>query len=122
MKTVTLIDDSRTILMSMSGLLRSAGFQTESFERPQDALERLRDTPPPAAVITDLNMPEMDGIMLIREARKIPSCRFIPILVLTTESQAAKRIEAKAAGATGWLVKPVTTETLIQVLGKVIPE
>ena len=73
-------------------------------------------------VITDLRMPEMDGIMLIREARKIPSCRFIPILVLTTESQAAKRIEAKAAGATGWLVKPVTTETLIQVLGKVIPE
>lgn len=122
MKTVTLIDDSRTILMSMSGLLRSAGFQTESFERPQDALERLRDTAPPAAVITDLNMPEMDGITLIREARKIPSCRFLPILVLTTESQAAKRIEAKAAGATGWLVKPVTTETLIQVLGKVIPE
>jgi two-component system chemotaxis response regulator CheY len=66
-------------------------------------------------------MPGMDGIELIRKIRKEPGCRFFPILMLTTESQAEKRAEARAAGATGWLVKPVIGSELVKVLEKVVP-
>jgi two-component system, chemotaxis family, chemotaxis protein CheY len=63
----------------------------------------------------------MDGIALVREVRKMASLRFIPVLMVTTESQQAKRMEAKAAGATGWLVKPVQPEALLQVIRQVVP-
>ncbi len=66
-------------------------------------------------------MPELDGISLIRQVRQLPGCRFLPILMLTTESQPEKRTEAKAAGATGWLVKPLTPDNLKVVLRKVLP-
>jgi two-component system chemotaxis response regulator CheY len=63
----------------------------------------------------------MDGIELVRQVRKMASLRFIPVLMVTTESQQAKRMEAKAAGATGWLVKPVQPEALLQVIRQVVP-
>jgi two-component system chemotaxis response regulator CheY len=121
MKTIVLVDDSKTILMSMGGILGSAGYKAESFEQPQEALARLKNSPPPALILTDLNMPTMNGISLIREIRKLPACRFLPILVLTTESKQEMRTEAKSAGATGWLVKPVTAEALLGILGKLLP-
>jgi two-component system, chemotaxis family, chemotaxis protein CheY len=77
--------------------------------------------PPLRAMITDYHMPGMNGAALVREMRKLPAYRFLPILVLTTESDQAKRDEARAAGATGWLVKPVDSEKLIQVLRQVAP-
>ena len=75
----------------------------------------------PDLVITDFHMGVMDGIALVREVRKMASLRFIPVLMVTTESQQAKRMEAKAAGATGWLVKPVQPEALLQVIKQVVP-
>lgn len=121
MKKIWLVDDSPTILMSILGLLRMEGHEERGFQDPRDALAALRGGPPPDLVITDLNMPEMNGIALIREIKRLPSCRFLPILMLTTESQQEKRAEAKAAGATGWLVKPVAPENLRAVIQKVLP-
>ena len=77
--------------------------------------------PVSTVTITDLNMGAMNGIELIRQARKIPALRFVPILMLTTESQASKRLEAKAAGASGWLVKPANGPQLLEVLAQLLP-
>jgi two-component system chemotaxis response regulator CheY len=72
-------------------------------------------------VITDLNMPRMDGITFIRELRSRPASRRLPVLMLTTESQDSKRQEGRAAGATGWIVKPFHPDKLLAVIGKVLP-
>ena len=120
MKTILLVDDSTTMLMSMTAVLKKMGFNVESALNGNEALAKL-STLKPDLMITDLNMPGMDGISLIGEAKKLPSMRFKPILMMTTESQQAKRDEAKAAGAVGWLVKPVKPEELVAVVKQVIP-
>ena len=121
MKTVMIVDDSATMLMSMEAILKKASFATQKASSAENALGMLRGGLKPDLIITDLNMGAMNGIELIREARKIPALRFVPMLMLTTESQAAKRTEAKAAGASGWLVKPVDGTALLQVLGQLLP-
>ncbi len=120
MKRIFLVDDSATILMSLEGILKKAGFEVDKAGNGQQALDSLRQGKPDL-MITDLNMPGMDGISLIREVRKLPGMRFMPILMLTTESQQSKRQEAKAAGATGWLVKPVQPDDLLRVIRQVLP-
>lgn len=120
MKSILLVDDSNTMLMSMEGILKRAGYQVETATSGDAALKKI-SVACPDLMITDLNMPGMDGITLIREAKKMPSMRFKPVLMLTTESQQSKRNEAKAAGATGWLVKPVKSEELLSVVKQVIP-
>ncbi len=121
MKKVMLVDDSPTILMSMESILSKAGFAVTKASDGNDALGKLKAGEKPDLIITDLNMPGMDGITLIREARKLPGVRFTPILVLTTESQQAKRQEARKAGATGWMVKPVPAQDLLKVIHQVLP-
>jgi two-component system, chemotaxis family, chemotaxis protein CheY len=120
-KTVLLVDDSATILMSLKAVLGKAGFTVETATRGQEALDRVKAGLRPNLIISDINMPQMDGITFVREVRKSPSTRFIPILMLTTETEQAKRQEAKAAGATGWLVKPVPPDQLLGVIKQVIP-
>jgi two-component system chemotaxis response regulator CheY len=120
-KTIMLVDDSATMLMSMEAILKKAAFGTQTAASAESALALLKGGAKPNLIITDLNMGAMNGIELIREARKIPALRFVPILMLTTESQAARREEAKAAGASGWLVKPVDGAGLLQVLGQLLP-
>ena len=71
-------------------------------------------------VVTDLNMPNMDGIQLIKQLRSTPSCKFTPVVMLTTESQEARKQEGRAAGASGWIVKPFKPEELIQVIKKFV--
>ena len=121
MTTVLLVDDSATILMSLKAVLGKAGFQVETATRGQAALDQIRGGLRPNLIISDINMPQMDGIAFVREVRKSPSTRFTPILMLTTETEQAKRHEAKAAGATGWLVKPVPPDQLLGVIKQVIP-
>ncbi len=116
-----LIDDSATMLMSMEALLKKASFGTQTAASAEAALGLLKGGAKPNLIITDLNMGAMNGIELIREARKIAALRFVPILMLTTESQTARRQEAKAAGASGWLVKPVAGPALLQVLAQLLP-
>ena len=120
MTTVMLVDDSPTILMSMSSILTKSGFTVATAKDGQDAMAQVA-TVKPNLIISDLNMPRMDGMTFIKEVRKLPGMRFTPILLLTTESEPAKRQEAKAAGATGWLVKPIGAENLLKVIREVIP-
>jgi two-component system chemotaxis response regulator CheY len=115
-----LVDDSPTMLMSISAILTKHGFTVATAKDGQDALGQVPAVKP-NLIISDLNMPKMDGLTFLKEVRKLPGQRFVPILMLTTESEPAKRQEAKAAGATGWLVKPISAESLLKVIREVIP-
>lgn len=119
-RTALIVDDSATIRQMLAFTLREAGFDVTEASDGQDALARLGGARVDL-VITDLNMPRMDGIALIRELRIRPASRQTPVLMLTTESQEAKRQEGRAAGATGWIVKPSHPERLLRVIGKVLP-
>ncbi len=118
-KTVLLVDDSATMLMSLKNTLEMSGFRVATAGDGASALAELRGGMKPDLIITDINMPKMDGLALITEARKL--LRFTPILALTTESQTLKREEAKRNGATGWLVKPVGGTALLDVIQRVLP-
>ncbi len=120
MKTILLVDDSTTILLSMGAILTKAGYVAEKASSADEGLTKLKGGLKPDLLITDLNMPGMNGIEFIKEVRKLPTHKFMPILFLTTESQQSKRDEAKAAGASGWLVKPVASEQLINTIKLVI--
>ncbi len=120
MKQVFIVDDSSTMLMSLKSTLEISGFKVETASDGEQALGKIKAGLKPDLIITDINMPKMDGILLIKEARKI--LRFTPILALTTESQQGKREEAKKLGATGWLVKPVTGTELVKVVNQVVPK
>jgi two-component system chemotaxis response regulator CheY len=100
--------------------LRKGGYEVIEAEHGQDALDKLADVAVDL-IITDLNMPVMDGITLIQNVRKMPAMKSKPILMLTTEGLAAKKEQGKAAGATGWIVKPFNPEKLLQTLAKVLP-
>jgi two-component system chemotaxis response regulator CheY len=99
--------------------LKGAGYDVTEAVDGQDALTKARSKQADV-VLTDLNMPNMDGIQLIRELRKLPQYKFTPMLLLTTESAGDKKTEGKAAGATGWLVKPFNPEQLLATLKKVL--
>lgn len=113
MKSILLVDDSATVLLSTSSILAKAGYEVSKAASGAEALSLLNSGNKPNLIITDLNMPGMNGIEFIKQVRTLAQCRFVPILFLTTESQQAKRAEAKAAGASGWLVKPVTADELL---------
>jgi len=118
-KRIMTVDDSATIRQMLSFTLSDAGYEVIEAIDGKDAFEKLRDNPV-NMVITDLNMPQMDGIELIREVRKDPANRFVPIIMLTTESQEKKKQEGKAAGASGWIVKPFSPEQLLAVVKMVL--
>ena len=120
MSTVMLVDDSLTILLSISSILGKAGYTVEKASNAEDALKKFNAGVKINLLITDLNMPGMNGIELIREVRKLPAYKFVPILFLTTESQQARKLEAKAAGASGWIVKPATADELLSTIKLVI--
>lgn len=113
------VDDSPSIRQMVGFTLRNAGHAVVEAVDGRDALAKLQQQAV-HLLITDLNMPNMNGIELIRQARALPSCRFTPIILLTTESQPEKKQEARAAGATGWIVKPFTPDQLVGVVNKVL--
>lgn len=117
-KHVMTVDDSRTMREMVGFTLRKAGFDVSEAEDGQQALVALRTTRVDV-IITDLNMPRMDGVSLIRALRSDPKYRATPILMLTTESDVSKKSEGKNAGATGWLVKPFDPDKLIDVVKRV---
>lgn len=116
MKTIFLVDDSATILLSISNILTKAGYGVEKASNAGEALKKFQGGVKVDLLITDLNMPGMNGIEFIKEVRKLPNYRFMPILFLTTESQQSKKVEAKAAGASGWIVKPASADELINTI------
>ncbi len=118
-KVIMTVDDSASIRQMVSFTLKDAGYEVVEAVDGQDALSKVNGQTL-NMVITDLNMPNLDGIGLIKALREKPECKFIPIIMLTTESQAEKKQEGKAAGATGWIVKPFKPEQLIAVIKKVL--
>ena len=119
MKRIMTVDDSATIRQVVALVLRDAGYEVIAAVDGRDALERLAGTAVDM-IITDLNMPNLDGVGLIREVRKNPAHRFVPIIMLTTESHDSKKQEGKAAGASGWIVKPFKPEQLLGVVRMVL--
>ncbi len=118
-KTILIVDDSESIREVVSFTLENEGFNVLIGNDGKDAQKFLTGDKIDL-VITDLHMPEMDGIELIKVIRKMPEYKMVPILFLTTESQTEKKMEAKNAGATGWIIKPFVPAKLIAAIGKVM--
>ncbi len=118
-KKILIVDDSESIREVVSFTLENEGFDVLIANDGTDALKFL-DGREIDMIITDLHMPEMDGITLIKHVRAMDAYQRIPILFLTTESQTAKKMEAKEAGATGWIIKPFVPAKLIAALQKVL--
>ncbi|MCP9452504.1 MAG: response regulator [Nitrospira sp.] len=119
-KTALVVDDSPTMRQMVAFTLTNAGFTVIQAENGRDAVAKVAGKKMDL-VVTDLNMPEMDGITLIRELRKTPDFRYTPILMLTTESAIEKKMQGKEAGATGWIVKPFNPDVLLKTIAKVLP-
>lgn len=119
-KTLLAVDDSKTMRDMVSFTLREAGYNVLEAEDGKAALAVLGANKVDG-IITDLNMPNMNGFDLIRAVRAEGEHKFIPILMLTTEGDDAKKQEGKSAGATGWIVKPFNPQKLIDVVKKVCP-
>ena len=119
MKTIMTVDDSASVRIMVKFTLSELGFEIVEAIDGNDALEKLEETQIDM-LITDVNMPGLDGISLIRKVRENPSYRFVPIIVLTTEYHSDKKQEGKTAGATGWIVKPFRPDQLIAVIKKVM--
>ena len=118
-KLIMTADDSPSVRQMVSFALKQEGYDVVEAVDGQDALKKM-DGQKVDMLITDLNMPNMDGIELIKEVRHKPQFKFMPIVFLTTESQDEKKKEGKAAGATGWIVKPFKPEQLLAVIKKVL--
>ncbi len=119
MADILIVDDSPTVLRSMENLLGRLGHRVITASTADEAVDRARD-PSIKLVITDYHMPGRNGVELIRDLKAEELHRFTPMLLLTAESQQAKRDEARSAGAAGWLVKPVDPKQLEQALKKLI--
>ncbi|MFC1523555.1 response regulator [Thermodesulfobacteriota bacterium] len=118
-KTIMTVDDSASVRQMVSFTLKGAGYEVIEAEDGRDALAKMNGTKI-HLMITDLNMPNMDGIELVRSIRAEGANKFTPIVLLTTESQDTKKQEGKAAGATGWIVKPFKPEQLLAVVKKLV--
>ena len=119
MKRILTVDDSASIRQMVNFTLSKAGYEVVEAVDGQDGLGKTGGGKFDL-IITDLNMPNMDGIQMITAVRKMPGCAFIPILMLTTESQAEKKDAGRKAGATGWIVKPFNPEQLLSVIQKLV--
>ena len=119
-KRILTVDDSKTMRDMVSFTLKKAGYEVGEAEDGKVALTVLAGAKFDL-IITDLNMPNMDGISLIKNVRAASQHRAVPILILTTESDSTKKADSKAAGATGWLVKPFSPEKLLELVQRVCP-
>ena len=119
MRKILTVDDSASVRQMVSFTLRKVGYDVVEAVDGKDGLGKA-SSDRFDLIVTDLNMPNMDGIQLITAARKLPRYSFTPILMLTTESQAEKKVEGRKAGATGWIVKPFNADQLISVVQKLV--
>ncbi len=120
-KTVLVVDDSVSMRQMVSFTLTGAGYEVVEAGDGKEAVDKLNGGAKPNLVITDLNMPNMDGISLIKAIRGMGPHKFTPILMLTTESSDDKKKEGQSAGATGWVVKPFNPEQMLATIKKVLP-
>jgi len=118
-KIILAVDDSASIRQMVTFTLKSAGYEVVEAVDGMDGLEKAKARSV-NLILTDQNMPRMDGLTLIKNLRALPQYKTTPILMLTTESSDAMKAQGKAAGATGWLVKPFDPQKLLEVVKKVI--
>lgn len=118
-KTILAVDDSASIRQMVAFTLKGAGYAVIEAVDGEDALQKAK-THSVGLVLTDQNMPRMDGLSLVRSLRRLPGYRAAPILILTTEADEAIKSQGRAAGATGWLVKPFDPQRLLEVVRKVM--
>jgi len=118
-KTILVVDDSASVRQVVSIALKGAGYDVIQGSDGKDALKQL-DGKRIHLIISDVNMPNMDGITLVRELRNRANYKYVPLLVLTTEATTERKQQGKAAGATGWLVKPFNPERLLATVAKVL--
>lgn len=118
-KKILAVDDSISIRKSISFVLTQEGYEVIEAVDGVDGLAKAK-ADKFNLVITDINMPNMDGIEMIKQIRQTEGYKFTPIIALTTENQDSKMQEGKAAGATGWIVKPFTSEKLLAIVKKII--
>jgi two-component system chemotaxis response regulator CheY len=119
MARILAVDDSPSMLRMVSLTLASAGHSVAQAVDGREALAAAR-VEAFDVVVTDVNMPNMDGIELVQELRGLPAYRYVPLLILTTEATAERKQQGRNAGATGWLVKPFNPERLLAVVEKVL--
>ncbi len=119
MATILAVDDSASMRQMVSFTLKGAGHSVVDAVDGVDALNKAKSQKFDC-VVTDVNMPNMDGITLIKELRALPDYKFVPMLMLTTESGMDKKQQGKAAGATGWIVKPFNPDQLLKTINKVL--
>jgi two-component system chemotaxis response regulator CheY len=120
-RNVLVVDDSPSMRALVCGTLKGLGYATQEASTGMEALERLKTMGTCDMIITDLNMPQMDGITLVQNVRRMAAFKYTPMLLLTTESRAEHKEKAKAAGATGWLTKPFDPKQLTAVVQRILP-
>ncbi|MFO1399844.1 MAG: response regulator [Steroidobacteraceae bacterium] len=118
-KVILAVDDSASMRQMVGVTLRSAGYDVVEANDGQEALDYARQHAVDL-VLTDVNMPRMDGIRLVSELRSLPTYRLTPLLLLTTESSPERKAQGKQAGATGWMVKPFNPDQLLATLARVL--
>ena len=116
-KTILIVDDSATIRQVVGMTLKGAGYEVMEASDGKDALNKL-DGKKINLIISDVNMPNMDGITFVKEAKKLANYKFTPVIMLTTESQDSKKQEGQAAGAKAWVVKPFQPEQMLAAVAK----
>jgi two-component system chemotaxis response regulator CheY len=119
-KKILIVDDAASMRGLVAMTLKKNGYEVIEASDGKDALQKLSSAGKVDLVITDLNMPNMDGIELIKNLKANAKYRFIPVVMLTTESQEAKKEEGRRAGAKAWIVKPFKPDTLVAVVKKII--
>ncbi len=117
-KKIMIVDDSASLRQVVAIALKGAGYEVVEACDGKDALAKLEGKI--HLIISDVNMPNMDGITFVKEAKKLPSYKFTPIIMLTTESQQSKMEEGKAAGAKAWVVKPFQAQTMLAAVSKLV--
>lgn len=118
-KTIMVVDDSNTIRQVVSMTLKSEGYDVLEASDGNDALQKIKGKKI-HLMISDVNMPGMDGITLVKELKKLPEFKFTPVIMLTTESQDSKKAEGQAAGAKAWVVKPFQPAQMLTAVSKLI--
>ena len=121
MHSILAVDDSASMRALVMQTLQKAGFKTVEAMNGQEALDAVKGISKLDLVITDLNMPVMDGISFVQKLRTLAAFKYTPVLLLTTETRQDHKDKAKAAGATGWLTKPFDPNQLLAVIQRVLP-
>jgi two-component system chemotaxis response regulator CheY len=119
MTKILAVDDSTSMRQMVSFTLKSAGFEVDEAADGEEAFN-IAKTQSYDVVISDVHMPKMDGISLVKHLRQLPDYKFVPILILTTDASSDMKAEGKSAGATGWIVKPFDPEKLVATVKRVI--